>query len=768
MKKISGLTKIEVENRIRDNKVNYDTSVKTKSIRDIIISNSFTLFNIINILLALLLVIVGSYKNTLFIFIIIINSLISIIQEVRSKRELDKLKVIASNSVLVLRDGIEEEIHINDIVLDDIIIFNNGNQVVVDSIVVDGEVEVNESFITGEAKTIYKKKGDKLLSGSFIVSGRCLAEVEHVGLDNYVAKISSNTKYSKPVSSEIMRSLNRIVSTISFIIVPVGILLFSSQYSASNNFNEAITSTVAGIIGMIPEGLVLLTSTVLAVSVIKLSKKKVLVQDLYCIEMLARVDVACLDKTGTITEGKLEVVRDISFNDRDISYIISNINGASIDSNPTALALLDKYGKSNDKKVEEVIPFSSSRKYSGVKFSDITYVVGAPEFILKDNYKKYEKIISPYLEDYRVLMVGEYKKNISDTKLVGLILIQDKIRESAPSTIEYFKKQEVDLKIISGDDAASVLGIAKRAGFSDDTLAINATVLETDQDILEAVSKYSVFGRVTPDQKRKFILALQKLGHSVLMGGDGVNDVLALKEADASVAMNSGADAAKNVSQLILLDSDFSSVPDIVAEGRRTINNIERSASLFIVKTIYTFLLVFLFINTKSRYPFIPIQLSLLSTLTIGIPSFVLALEFNNNRVKSGFLLNVIKKALPTSILIVFNILIIYLLGMLFSISSNEISTMCVIISVFIGFMHLYNICNKNNIIHRLLIVVLVLVFLISYIFFKEFFSFTNISITMGIIIVLLVIESVYLYKYFIGGLDKLIDFIKSRKIKNK
>ena len=768
MKKINGLTRIEVENRIRDNKVNYDTSVKTKSIRDIIISNSFTLFNIINILLALLLVIVGSYKNTLFIFIIIINSLISIIQEVRSKRELDKLKVIASNSVLVLRDGIEEEIHINDIVLDDIIIFNNGNQVVVDSIVVDGEVEANESFITGEAKTIYKKKGDKLLSGSFIVSGRCLAEVEHVGLDNYVAKISSNTKYSKPVSSEIMRSLNRIVSTISFIIVPVGILLFSSQYSASNNFNEAITSTVAGIIGMIPEGLVLLTSTVLAVSVIKLSKKKVLVQDLYCIEMLARVDVACLDKTGTITEGKLEVVRDIPFNDGDISYIISNINGASIDSNPTALALIDKYGKSNDKKVEEVIPFSSSRKYSGVKFSDITYVVGAPEFILKDNYKKYEKIISPYLEDYRVLMVGEYKKNISDTKLVGLILIQDKIRESAPSTIEYFKEQKVDLKIISGDDARSVLGIAKRAGFSDDTLAINATVLETDQDILEAVSKYSVFGRVTPDQKRKFILALQKLGHSVLMGGDGVNDVLALKEADASVAMNSGADAAKNVSQLILLDSDFSSIPDIVAEGRRTINNIERSASLFIVKTIYTFLLVFLFINTKSRYPFIPIQLSLLSTLTIGIPSFVLALEFNNNRVKSGFLLNVIKKALPTSILIVFNILIIYLLGMLFSISSNEISTMCVIISVFIGFMHLYNICNKNNIIHRLLIVVLALVFLISYIFFKEFFSFTNISISMGIIIVLLVIESVYLYKYFIGGLDKLIDFIKSRKIKNK
>lgn len=768
MKKISGLTKIEVENRIRDNKVNYDTSVKTKSIRDIIISNSFTLFNIINILLALLLVIVGSYKNILFIFIIIINSLISIIQEVRSKRELDKLKVIASNSVLVLRDGIEEEIHINDIVLDDIIIFNNGNQVVVDSIVVDGEVEVNESFITGEAKTIYKKKGDKLLSGSFIVSGRCLAEVEHVGLDNYVAKISSNTKYSKPVSSEIMRSLNRIVSTISFIIVPVGILLFTSQYSASNNFNEAITSTVAGIIGMIPEGLVLLTSTVLAVSVINLSKKKVLVQDLYCIEMLARVDVACLDKTGTITEGKLEVVRDISFNNGDISYIISNINGASIDSNPTALALLDKYGKSNDKKVEEVIPFSSSRKYSGVKFSDITYVVGAPEFILKDNYKKYEKIISPYLEDYRVLMVGEYKKNIIDTKLVGLILIQDKIRESAPSTIEYFKKQGVDLKIISGDDARSVLGIAKRAGFSDDTLAINATVLETDQDILEAVSKYSVFGRVTPDQKRKFILALQKLGHSVLMGGDGVNDVLALKEADASVAMNSGADAAKNVSQLILLDSDFSSIPDIVAEGRRTINNIERSASLFIVKTIYTFLLVFLFINTKSRYPFIPIQLSLLSTLTIGIPSFILALEFNNNIVKRGFLLNVIKKALPTSILIVFNILIIYLLGMLFNISSNEISTMCVIISVFIGFMHLYNICNKNNIIHRLLIVVLALVFLISYIFFKEFFSFTNISISMGIIIVLLVIESVYLYKYFIGGLDKLIDFIKSRKIKNK
>ena len=499
-----GLTNYEVDKRIKDNLVNIYTEVGTKTVSEIVKENVLTLFNIINVVLAIAVICVGSFKNLTFIIIITINTLISIIQELRSKRTLDKLKVVAASKVHVIRNSIEKEIGINEIVLDDIIKVEIGNQIVVDSIIKDGEVEVDESFITGEADTVFKRKGDTLLSGSFIVSGKAICQVEHIGYDNYTAKISSDTKYIKAVSSEIMRSLNKIISTISFLIVPVGILLFSRQmYIEGNTVSQAVVSTVAALIGMIPEGLVLLTSTVLAVSVIRLSQRKVLVQDLYCIETLARVDTLCLDKTGTITEGKMEVMAEVFVEDINISEIIGNINYNLGDNNPTAVALLDKYGKSDTFEIVDKMPFSSAKKYSGIALKDKAYVVGAAEFILKKD-DKFLKKVEEYTNEYRVILLAEaLNKQLDNVRPLALLLLQDKIRSDANETLQYFREQGVTLKIISGDNPHTVYGIACRAGFKENAKIIDATTLVTDQDILDAAWEYDIFGRVTPEQKKK-------------------------------------------------------------------------------------------------------------------------------------------------------------------------------------------------------------------------------------------------------------------------
>ena len=686
-----GLSDEQVKSRIDNNLVNYDTSVPTKSFKQIILDNFFTLFNLLNVILAVLIFLVGSYKNMLFFFIVIINTAISTIQEIHSKRVIDKLSIIAQSKSKVIRNGKKENISMNDIVLDDIIELSNGNQVSTDCIIQKGEILVNESYITGEPNSVTKKTGDMILSGSFIVSGKCIAKVEHIAEDNYTCKISNSAKYVKKVNSEIMNSLKKIIKFLTFAIIPIGVSLFASQYYfQAVPFKDAIVQTVAAVIGMIPEGLVLLTSTVLAVSVIRLSKSKVLVQDLYCIETLARIDTLCLDKTGTLTTGELEVKDLITLENiekKELENILANIAHFSEDENATIISIKSKYNKILEEFIpNNIIPFSSDKKWSGINFKNKgSYIIGAPNFILKEIDENLKKSIDTYSKDYRVLLVAHSPNDFTNKNLpenlqpLGLILVFDTIRKNAKKTLNYFKKQKVDIKIISGDNPITVSQIAKRIGVENYNKYLDMSTIDDSADFNDIVKNYTIFGRVSPIQKKSLVNALQDNGNTVAMTGDGVNDVLALKEADCSIAMINGSDATKNISQLVLLNSDFSSMPKIVAEGRRTINNIERSASLFLVKTIYSLLLALMVLLMKDEYPFIPIQLSLISVLTIGIPSFMLALEPNKERVHGNFLKNIIKRALPTGLLVVIMIFILNMLCHLSIIPENQLSSYCVL-----------------------------------------------------------------------------------------
>mgnify|MGYP004556860697 FL=1 len=767
-----GLSKEQVNERIKDNLVNFNTNVKTKSAKEIILENTVTLFNIINAILAVAIILVGSYKNLGFLLIIVLNTVISTFQELHSKSVIDKLSVVSASKVKVLRDSKEYDVNLDEVVLDDIILLELGNQVITDAIIVDGVVEVDESFITGESDTLIKKEGDMLLSGSFIVSGNAKAKVEHIGYDNYTAKISSDTKYIKPISSEIMRSLNKIVKTISVIIVPLGILLFARQlYLSGNTLQNAVVNTVAAIIGMIPEGLVLLTSTVFAVSVIRLSKEKVLVQDLYCIESLARVDVICLDKTGTITEGKMEVVDVIPLEGEtkaSLGDILGSMMAITKDKNATAIAIRDAYYRKPKWKVEEVIPFSSKKKYSGVKFATDTYLIGAVEFVLKDHGKSYQKMLDDYIKKYRVLVlakVNNYGKKNEERQALGFILLQDKVRKEAKKTLEYFKEQGVAIKIISGDNPITVSSIAKRAGLTEKLKVIDLSTLNSEEEIQKAALEYDVFGRVKPEEKHLLIRALKEAGHNVAMTGDGVNDCLALKEADCSIAMASGSDAARSVSQLVLLDSNFASMPSVVAEGRRSINNLERSASLFLVKTIYAGILAFLFLFIEMSYPFIPIQLTLASVVTIGIPSFVLALEPNKERVKGKFLVNVLKKSAPPAFTIILNILLICLAGQMFSLSYAKISTLCLTLTGYTSFILLFKICRPFNRIRLILFSTMFYLFIYAIFNLTTLFSITHFNIFMIFLAFILMYLSHRLYTFFEMLIDKLMVKLSSKNM---
>lgn len=783
-KKINtGLTNSEVEERINKGQVNYDTSIPTKSIKTIIRDNVFTLFNLINILLGIAVFLVGSYKNLLFLIIVFCNTAISIIQEINSKRAVDKLSILAQAKVNCIRDGRKQEIGINEIVLDDVIILETGNQIVTDSIILEGEVEVNESFITGESDVIYKKQGDTLLSGSFVVSGKCKAEVIHIGDENFASKISSDAKYVKKVNSEIMKSLNKIIKYVSIAIVPIGILLFLNQFDLEGNcLKNAVINTVAAIIGMIPEGLVLLTSTVLAVSVIRLSKRKVLVQELYCIETLARVDTLCLDKTGTITEGKMEVndVIEISESKDNLEEILEQISIASEDNNSTIEAIRSRYNGTKKWDTVTKVPFSSQKKWSGICFKDKgSFIIGAPEIVLKENYKDYKNIIEQYSNDYRVMVIVHSKENFKEKELpnnlelLGLILISDIIRKEANKTLKYFKEQGVDIKIISGDNPITVSKIAKRAGVENSEKYIDMQTVETKEQLKEAISNYTIFGRVTPVQKKELVMALKEDGHTVAMTGDGVNDVLALKEADCSIAMASGSDATRNISQIVLLDSNFASMPKIVLEGRRTINNIERSATLFLVKTIYASILALIFLVANMPYPFMPIQLTLISMVTIGIPSFVLALEPNKERIKGSFLKNVISKAIPSALTVVINIIIVAIISYKLDMQTEVYSSICVILTGLTGLMLLSNLCKpldifriKNNQtgktyasqgIRTALFILMIVMFGIGITVFKDWFS---IMITNDVILLIIVL-CIIAFGVFLG-LNRLINIKKS------
>ena len=678
-----GLTQEQIDNRKEQGLVNYDTSVPTKSIKQIIVENTCTLFNLMNLLLAIAVLAVGSYKNVLFILIIILNTLISTIQEIHSKRIVDRLSIVWQTKVKAIRDGEQKQVEINEIVLDDVLKFQTGNQIVTDCTILEGEVEVNESFITGESNLISKKEGDLILSGSFIVSGSCISKVEHIGEENYTYKISSGAKYVKKVNSEIMKSLNQIVKTVSIVIIPLGLILFFHQMQINDgNLKMSVVSSVAAMIGMIPEGLILLTSTVLAVSVIRLSRNKVLVQELYCIETLARVDTLCLDKTGTITEGKMEVkdIIPISVEKEKMEVMLSALAQYSSDHNSTIEAIRERFKKEVNDIVKNQVPFSSQKKWSGISFEGIgSLVMGAPEFVLKEKVGEYSQIIEKYSCDYRLLVLAISKEDFEEKELsknlevIGFILILDKIRDEAKTTLEYFKEQGVCLKIISGDNPLTVSKIAKHAGLDHYDDYIDMTKLGQNENLEEIVQKYTIFGRVTPTQKKDLVVALKNMGHTVAMTGDGVNDVLALKEADCSIAMASGSDAARNVSELVLLDSNFEAMPKIVAEGRKTINNIERSASLFLAKTMYATILAILFVFISWPYPFMPIQLSLISVVTIGIPSFALALEPNKERIKGHFLINVISRSMPASITVVMGIILSIILSKVCEFSNRRI-----------------------------------------------------------------------------------------------
>lgn len=732
-----GLSKKQVEYQIENHNVNEDTTVPTRTFGTIILTNIFTLFNMLNLFFAVIIFLTGSYKNLLFLGTVFCNTIISIIQEFRAKKEVDRLKLISIPKVIVIRDSKEEEIGINEIVLDDIIKFKLGNQIVVDSIILDGKVEVNESFITGESDSVIKKKGDMLLSGSFIVSSHCIAKVEHIKEDNYSSKISKEAKYLKKVNSILLNSLNKIIKIISIVIIPLGLLLFCNQYFAiKNSLNDAVINTVAALIAMIPEGLVLLTSTVLAVSVIRLSKYKVLVKQLYCIETLARVDTICFDKTGTLTEGIMEV-KDIVLLNKDYSVkkIMVDFCGNFDNDNATMIALKNHFEESSFTKVNkdtDMIPFSSDKKYCGITINKSSYLLGAPEMILKDSVD-----LSKY-DDYRVLLLA---KRDSEVIPIAYILLEDKLRNEASKTINYFKEQKVDVKIISGDNPITIKKIINRLGLNIYSY-VDCSKL-TDDELKNKITSTSIFGRVSPFQKRIIIETLQSQGHTVAMVGDGVNDVLALKQSDCSIALACGSEAAYNVSDLVLLDSDFTSIPYIVKEGRRTINNIEKSASLFIVKTGYAIMLTFIFMLIPFEYPFIPIQLTLSSVLTIGIPSFILALEPNNNKVTGNFLSNVFKKAIPTSCIIVIHILIITLLP----ISREQSSTLSLIMVGFIGFTHVYRICKPLKPLNIVMLVLLITVFIIGIVGLNELFSLTVINIKMFVIIILLALNSLLEFK---------------------
>lgn len=740
-----GLNDAQVQKRIDAGCINTSEDRITKSYEDIFKDNIFTLFNLINAILAGLIIFIGSFKNLLFLGVVLSNLVIGIIQEVRAKRVLDKLSLITKPYIKVLRNGKEVELHMDDLVLDDIAFLSTGSQVCADSIVREGRLEVNESLVTGESDIIIKHPGDSLYSGSFVVSGSAKVQVQHVGKDNYAATIMVDAKKFKRHKSQLRDSINFIIKTIGIIIIPLGILLFCKQFFITGStFAEAIVATVAALLGMIPEGLVLLTSVALAVGSINLARRKTLVQELYCIETLARVDVLCLDKTGTITEGNMQVESLIPLQgDEEASIdILANMMQALEDDNATALAIR-AFAKNSSTayKAVHVLPFSSARKLSAVSFEKQgTYVMGAYEFICEE---RDEHIVSMIEEQAnlgnRVLVLAHHEGELEETTLashnrvISLIILSDPIRKEAPKTLDYFLSQGVDVKVISGDDPRTVHEIAHKAHLKNYDKFVDMSTIR-DEDIPDAVKRYTVFGRVSPMQKKLMIKALKEQGHITAMIGDGVNDVMALKEADCSISVAEGSEAAKNIANLVLLDNNFANMPIIVDEGRRVINNIQRAASLFLVKTTFSTILSILTLFFISRYPFQPIQLTLISTLTIGTPSFFLALEANYARVEGNFLINVLGRALPGALCVVLSIIYVNIASCFFKISPEAMSTMCVLLTGSSGIVVLYRVCSPFTKKRLIIFTTMTALFVLAVVFLPNVFSLVRLSYMQAIL----------------------------------
>ena len=738
-----GLTSQQVQEHRLHGWTNKAVEPPSKTTKEIVHENELTYFNLIFVVLAVLLCLVGSFRDLTFLPVIIANTLIGIIQEIRAKQVLDKLTMLNAPRASVVRDGKRTVINAEDLVVDDIVIFKAGDQVCADAEVSAGEVQVNESLLTGEADEITKRKGDKLMSGSFIVSGQCHARLDKVGEDSYISKLTLQAKaMQSKEQSEMIRSLDKLVKCVGVAIIPIGIVLFSQAFFIQHDgFRESVTSMIAAVIGMIPEGLYLLASVALAVSSIRLAQKKVLLHDMKCIETLARVDVLCVDKTGTITENTMKVQKLIKTDEYDekekggLSLLVGDFAAAMTNDNITMAALKEYFTKASGKKVLSKTGFSSATKYSSVTFEDGAYVLGAPEFVLKEKYDDYAEEITEYASTgSRVLAFGIYDGEVDGKPLThgilpfGFVLLANPIREAAKETFEYFAEQGVEVKVISGDNPVTVSNVAKQAGIKNADRYVDASEFEDEQSMRKALLNNTVFGRVTPSQKRKFVRILKEAGHTVAMTGDGVNDVLALKDADCSIAMASGSDAAAQASQLVLLESDFSCMPEVVLEGRRVVNNIQRSASLFLVKNIFSFLLSVASVVFMFTYPLEPSQVSLISMFTIGVPAFFLALEPNKNMIKGHFLTNVLLKALPAALTDALAVAALVIFGRTFDVSSTDISTAATMLLAIVGFMILYKISAPMNKIRFSIVSGCIAGLLFCSIFLKDLFAITSMT----------------------------------------
>ncbi|MCM1282263.1 MAG: cation-translocating P-type ATPase [Muribaculaceae bacterium] len=735
-----GLTAEQVQARLAAHADNCKVDSSTKTVSEIIKSNLLTYFNLVFAIIAVLLIVVGAWTDMLFLPVIIANTCIGIVQELHSKKVLDRLSILNAPRCTAVRDGQEVILPPEELVLDDIVKFSAGSQIPADAVIVSGEVQVNESLITGEADEISKKSGDSLLSGSFVVSGSAYARLEKVGRNSYISKLTLQaTKSKKGEQSEMIRSLNYLIMVMGIIIIPIGIALFVQSFIYNEGtLHDSVTSMVAAIIGMIPEGLYLLASVALAVSVVRLSKKKVLVHDMKCIETLARVSVLCVDKTGTITEPGMHVYEFETLDGlvpEETFALLSDLAAAQAKDNATMEALQAHFTKGTGAKATEVFSFSSETKFSGAVIGGKSYVIGAPEFVLRGQTAEYQEQIDAYSsKGYRVLVFGEYEGKLTKKPLtepvtpMGFVMLANPIRSGAKKTFGYFVENGVEIKVISGDNPLTVSVIAAEAGIKNADRYVDAATLKTKNDFYKAVEEYTVFGRVTPNQKRMLVQALKAHKKTVAMTGDGVNDVLALKDADCSVAMASGSDAASNVSQLVLMDSDFARMPSVVAEGRRVVNNIQRTASLYIVKNIFSMLLAIFSVILMLDYPLEPSQVTLISMFTIGIPSFILALEPNRELISGHFLTNVLVKALPAGLTDFLVVSALVLFCREFSVDPECLSTSCTILVAVVGFMILYRIASPMRGGHIFMMAGLVGGWLFCMLFVNRLFAITAIS----------------------------------------
>ncbi len=706
-----GLSSSQAEERRQAGFVNTAVDPPTKSVGKIIKENVLTYFNLVFVILAGLVIAAGSFRSLTFMVVVIANTLIGIVQELRTKKELDALTVLHTPKALVIRDGKKKEIPTEELVKDDVVIFKAGDQICADAVLLAGNCSVNEALLTGEEKEVIKAAGDELMSGSFLVSGEATAQLTHVGRESYASKLSIQAKaMDRKQQSEMLRILDRLVAGIGILIIPIGILLFWQQYvQAGAGFSDSIVAMVAAIVGMIPEGLYLLTSIALAVSVMRLSRQKVLVHNMKCIETLARVDILCVDKTGTITEPEMKVGSMVPLGGHDpntmpnLKSLLSDFAAAQDDDNRTMHAIKQYFVTPSDTRPSAIVPFSPVSKYSAVIFGDRSYVMGAPEMVLREEYGSIRNLVQNYSSDgYRVLVFALYDGRPDGTPLTGkatglaLVLLSNPIRRDARETFQYFAEQGVQIKVISGDNPVTVSQIAREAGIAGAENYIDASQL-SESDVPDALESCTVFGRVSPEQKRLFVDTLKKNGHTVGMTGDGVNDILALKDADCSVAFASGCEAASQVSQLVLLENDFSRMPSVVGEGRRVVNNIERSASLFLVKNIFSLLMAIFSVCFQLSYPLLPSQISLISCFAISVPAFFMALQPNHNPIRGHFLSNVLIRALPAGItdFVVVGALVVF--GRVFGVDADDISIACTMLLAIVGFMILYRISKPMD-----------------------------------------------------------------------